>query len=122
MPNEVKDTPLPGVTIVGTRSTFYPETEDAMGWYISEKGFRIMLSPAVPQIIRDHFRSDTRFLQTHRLFHGDLVERVHRHLHIGDIDTRVIRLHTDLHVVVDHAFYWYQNPQSCLPSHSRYEV
>ncbi|HTF64392.1 MAG TPA: hypothetical protein VK638_17045, partial [Edaphobacter sp.] len=53
-----EDTPLPGVKIVGTRSTFYPNTEDAMGWDISEKGFSIVLSAGVPQIIREHLRRD----------------------------------------------------------------
>ncbi len=30
---------------IATRSTFYPDTEDVMGWDISEKGFQIVLSP-----------------------------------------------------------------------------
>ncbi|MGB8831658.1 MAG: type III polyketide synthase, partial [Candidatus Sulfotelmatobacter sp.] len=33
-----------GPEIVATRSVFYPATEDMMGWNISEKGFRIILS------------------------------------------------------------------------------
>src|ERR1700740_3485579 len=32
-----------GPTVVATRSVFYPDTEDVMGWDISEKGFRIVL-------------------------------------------------------------------------------
>src|SRR5215472_8791254 len=34
----------PGPEIVATRSIFYPETEYVMGWDISEKGFKIVLS------------------------------------------------------------------------------
>ncbi len=48
----------PGIDIVATRSTFYPDTEDVMGWDISEKGFRIVLSPAVPDVIREHLGRD----------------------------------------------------------------
>ena len=33
-----------GPEIIDTRSTFYPNTEDVMGWDITEKGFRIILS------------------------------------------------------------------------------
>src|SRR5262252_1027607 len=31
----------PGPRIIDTRSSFYPDTEDVMGWAISEKGFQI---------------------------------------------------------------------------------
>lgn len=41
-----------GPEIRDTISSFYPGTEDAMGWEISEEGFRIVLSPEVPAIIR----------------------------------------------------------------------
>ena len=37
-----------GPKILETRSTFYPETEHVMGWDISDKGFRIVLSRDVP--------------------------------------------------------------------------
>jgi alkylresorcinol/alkylpyrone synthase len=33
-----------GPKILDTRSIFYPETEEMMGWNVSEKGFRIVLS------------------------------------------------------------------------------
>lgn len=41
-----------GPKILATRSIFYPATEDMMGWNISEKGFRILLSTEVPNLIR----------------------------------------------------------------------
>ncbi len=49
---------LPGPEIVATRSTFYPGTEDVMGWDITEKGFRIVLSPRVPDVIRENLGRD----------------------------------------------------------------
>ncbi len=45
---------LPGVEIVASESAFFPNTEEIMGWNISEMGFRIMLSPDVPRIVREH--------------------------------------------------------------------
>lgn len=51
-------TGLPGPEIVATRSVFYPGSEEVMGWDISENGFRIVLSPEVPQVIREHLRND----------------------------------------------------------------
>ena len=42
------------------------------------------------------------FLQPDRLFDGDLVEGVHRHLDVGEFDARAVRLDADLDVVVDH--------------------
>lgn len=40
-----------GPEIIATRSTFYPATEHVMGWDISEKGFRIVLSREVPEVV-----------------------------------------------------------------------
>jgi len=47
-----------GPEILATRSVFYPDTEDVMGWDISEKGFRIVLSRDVRKVISEHFASD----------------------------------------------------------------
>lgn len=48
----------PGPEILATRSIFYPGTEDMMGWNISEKGFRIILSTEVPTLIRENLGRD----------------------------------------------------------------
>ena len=62
------DCDLPGVEILDSRSFFYPGTEDVMGWDISEKGFRIVLSPQVPEVIREHLGKDVdSFLTDHGL-------------------------------------------------------
>ncbi len=37
-----------GPEILATQSIFYPNTEEMMGWNVSEKGFRITLSPERP--------------------------------------------------------------------------
>jgi len=47
-----------GPQIVATRSVFYPDTERVMGWDISERGFQVVLSAEVPNLVRDHLRDD----------------------------------------------------------------
>ena len=47
-----------GPEILATRSVFYPETEEMMGWKVTEKGFRITLSPEVPTLIRENLGRD----------------------------------------------------------------
>ena len=63
----------PGPEIVATRSTLYPDTEEVMGWRISEKGFDIVLSPDVPKVIREHLGQDVdAFLGEHDLRRDDI--------------------------------------------------
>jgi alkylresorcinol/alkylpyrone synthase len=70
-----------GATILDTRSTFYPETEDVMGWDISEKGFRIVLSREVPRVARENLGRDVdAFLAMHGLSRADIGSWV---LHTG---------------------------------------
>ena len=47
-----------GPAIVGNRSVFYPDTEQIMGWDISEKGFQIVLSPEVPEVVKKYLARD----------------------------------------------------------------
>jgi len=47
-----------GPEIIATASVFYPDTEEVMGWDISEKGFRIVLSREVPEVVREHLGPD----------------------------------------------------------------
>jgi len=70
-----------GPEIVATRSVFYPETEEMMGWKITEKGFRIVLSPEVPTLIREHLGQDVdAFLADHGYSRADIKSWV---LHTG---------------------------------------
>ena len=62
-----------GPQIVASRSVFYPDSEDVMGWDISESGFRIVLSADVPDVVRRHLRGDVdSFLAVHGLKRGDI--------------------------------------------------
>ena len=55
-----------GPEIVATRSVFYRDTERVMGWDISERGFGIVLSAEVPEMVSRHLRHDVdRFLEDH---------------------------------------------------------
>jgi alkylresorcinol/alkylpyrone synthase len=62
-----------GPRILGTRSVFYRESEDVMGWRISERGFRIVLSAGVPEMVRMHLADDVdSFLADHGLHRSDI--------------------------------------------------
>ncbi len=70
-----------GPEIVATRSVFYPDTEQMMGWKVSEKGFNIVLSPEVPVLIREHLGQDVdAFLADHGHKRSDIGSWV---LHTG---------------------------------------
>jgi alkylresorcinol/alkylpyrone synthase len=67
------DRPEPGPQIVSTRSIFYPDSERVMGWDISEKGFKIVLSADVPEVARRFLRQDVdAFLTEHDLTRADI--------------------------------------------------
>ncbi len=62
-----------GPEIVATRSTFYPQTEHVMGWDISDKGFRIVLSREVPEVVLGNLGRDVdEFLADHGLTRDDI--------------------------------------------------
>ena len=62
-----------GPEIVATRSIFYPDTEDVMGWRISERGFQVVLSAEVPAMAREHLGADVEaFLSDHGLDRSDV--------------------------------------------------
>jgi len=70
-----------GPEILDTVSTFYPDTEDVMGWDISEKGFQIVLSRDVPKVARENLGRDVdAFLAGHGLTRADIGSWV---LHTG---------------------------------------
>ena len=65
--------PRSGPQILGCRSVFYPDTEDVMGWDISEEGFRIVLSPRLPEMVRLHLADDLdRFVASFGLTRADI--------------------------------------------------
>ncbi len=62
-----------GPQVLATSSSFYPNTEEVMGWDISEKGFRIVLSPSVPDMVFQHLASDVcNFLKSNGLTKADI--------------------------------------------------
>ena len=62
-----------GPQIVATRSTFYPATEHVMGWDISEKGFKIVLSREVPEVVLKNLGRDAdEFLSDNGLAREDI--------------------------------------------------
>jgi alkylresorcinol/alkylpyrone synthase len=62
-----------GPRIAASRSVFYPDTEDVMGWRISEGGFRIVLSADVPKMVQQHLRHDVdAFLADQGLTRDDI--------------------------------------------------
>jgi alkylresorcinol/alkylpyrone synthase len=76
-----KDLDVNGPEILTTRSIFYPQTEEMMGWNVSEKGFRITLSPEVPVLIREHLGQGVdAFLSDHGYERSDIKSWV---LHTG---------------------------------------
>ncbi len=67
------DCGLVGPNILATRSVFYPNTEEMMGWDISEKGFRIVLSREVPNLVRNNLAHDVdEFLASRGLTRADI--------------------------------------------------
>jgi alkylresorcinol/alkylpyrone synthase len=62
-----------GPSVVSTRSVFYPDTERIMGWDITDRGFQIVLSAEVPEMVRRHLPRDVdSFLAEHDLVRSDV--------------------------------------------------
>src|SRR5207237_1720112 len=67
------DRPARGPRVVATRSVFYPGTERVMGWDVVDSGFKVVLSPQVPQVVREHIAADVDgFLADQGLRRGDV--------------------------------------------------
>ena len=59
--------------ILGSRSRFYPNTEDVMGWKIGHQGFKVILKATVPQMAEKHLGIDVdRFLESYELTRQDI--------------------------------------------------
>lgn len=70
-----------GPEILATKSILYPNSERVMGWDISEKGFRIVLSPEVPDTVLRHLGEDVdAFLAENELRRSDITSWV---MHTG---------------------------------------
>ncbi|GAA0374846.1 3-oxoacyl-[acyl-carrier-protein] synthase III C-terminal domain-containing protein [Microbispora corallina] len=65
--------PGAGPAVVATRSRLYPGSERVMGWDVRDTGFRVVLDPGVPGVVRAHLGGDVRdFLADHGLTGDDV--------------------------------------------------
>jgi alkylresorcinol/alkylpyrone synthase len=70
-----------GPRVLGSRSVFYPGTEEVMGWDIGAQGLKVVLSAGVPELVSQHVAADVdRFLAAHALSRSDIDHWV---LHTG---------------------------------------
>ncbi|MFF0386374.1 type III polyketide synthase [Streptomyces sp. NPDC004286] len=57
-----------GPTIVDARSRLYPDAGGVLGWDIGDSGFKVVLDPEIPQVLRRHLADDVEdFLGDHGL-------------------------------------------------------
>jgi alkylresorcinol/alkylpyrone synthase len=57
-----------GPQVIADRPILYPGTEGAMGWQVTDHGFKLVMSPAIPELIQTHLRRDIDcFLSGHSL-------------------------------------------------------
>lgn len=62
-----EDSP-PTPRIVASRSMFFRDTEDLMGWQVVDTGFQVMLAAGVPDLVRNNLRQGVdSFLAAHGL-------------------------------------------------------
>jgi alkylresorcinol/alkylpyrone synthase len=62
-----------GPDVIATRSRLYPDSLDTMGWDVGPLGFRLVLSPDLPDLIERYFADDvTGFLAEHGLTIDDI--------------------------------------------------
>lgn len=67
------DRPEPGIRIVDTRSSFYPDTTDVIGWHVGGTGFEIVLTAGVADVIERHFPAEvSAFLGDHGMQVSDV--------------------------------------------------
>jgi alkylresorcinol/alkylpyrone synthase len=88
---------ITGPRVIASASQIYPESEDAMGWNIGSKGFGIVLSPSVGELVSNNLRGEIEsFLDQHGLTTSDItrwvchsggpriLEAVEESLHLGN--------------------------------------
>jgi alkylresorcinol/alkylpyrone synthase len=62
-----------GPEVLATRSRMYPDSLDIMGWDVGASGFRLVLSPDLPDLIETYFADDViNFLAEHDLTIDDI--------------------------------------------------
>jgi alkylresorcinol/alkylpyrone synthase len=62
-----------GPEVLDSRSHLYPDSQRTMGWDVDSTGFRLVLSPDVPQVVEKYLGDDvTNFLAAHGLKIDDI--------------------------------------------------
>jgi alkylresorcinol/alkylpyrone synthase len=62
-----------GPRIVASRSLFFPDTEEIMGWEIADTGFRVVLTGGIPDLVRRELRGAVDgFLAEHGIARADV--------------------------------------------------
>jgi alkylresorcinol/alkylpyrone synthase len=62
-----------GPDVVASQSRLYPDSLDTMGWDVGASGFRLVLSPDLPDLIERYFADDVKsFLADHDLSIDDI--------------------------------------------------
>lgn len=62
-----------GLDIIGTKSTFYPDSLDVMGWNIVSHGLQVVFAQRIPDIVKEHAAKDVSdFLIEHNLTLADI--------------------------------------------------
>jgi alkylresorcinol/alkylpyrone synthase len=70
---EVGEAAAAAPAVIDTRSRIYPDSEGDLGWHVGSGGFRIVLSPRLPDVIEGHLADDVAdFLYPHGLKAGDI--------------------------------------------------
>jgi alkylresorcinol/alkylpyrone synthase len=65
--------PGEGLEIIGTRSTFYPDSLEVMGWNVVAKGLQVVFARRIPDIVDEHAGDDIgNFLADHDLDLNDI--------------------------------------------------
>ena len=64
---------MTGPDVLATRSRLYPDSLGTMGWDVGASGFRLVLSPDLPDLIESYLADDvTGFLAAHGLMIDDI--------------------------------------------------
>jgi alkylresorcinol/alkylpyrone synthase len=68
-----RDRALIGPEIIASRSAFFPDTERVMGWDVVDRGFKVVLDPSVPDVVRREVPPAVdAFLAEHELARKDI--------------------------------------------------
>lgn len=44
----------PGLSLLSSHSTTWPDTEDVMGWQFNDQGMQVIFAPVIPSLAREH--------------------------------------------------------------------